>query len=143
MFLLKLCKKILGSATLWVLLINLFVDFQILQYFLYMLILWGNYNFIQTMLKNKKCEKYEKELIIIGNAIVHIILPITLIIIKKVYKYPLTFNNYLLGIVIGGLIILFMDTNYCYSKSKIQLVLESFLFWTIIFIFSNIFIKNK
>ena len=89
-------KFLLQSITFWVIFANIFIDFQLLQYFLCMLILWGNYHFIRHLIE----EKYKGDKLIlawIGNFILHLLIPILIIYLRKTFRHPLSLNNYLLG----------------------------------------------
>lgn len=135
-------KFLLQSITFWVIFANIFIDFQLLQYFLFMLILWGNYHFIRHLIK----EKYKGDKLIlawISNFILHLLIPILIIYLRKTFRHPLSLNNYLLGIVISGFMILLIDTEYVYNINKGQITVEGAIMWTIIYILSNLIIQKK
>lgn len=135
-------KFLLQSITFWVIFANIFIDFQLLQYFLFMLILWGNYHFIRHLIE----EKYKGDKLIlawISNFILHLLIPILIIYLRKTFRHPLSLNNYLLGIVISGFIILLIDTEYVYNINKGQITVEGAIMWTIIYILSNLIIQKK
>ena len=135
-------KFLLQSITFWVIFANIFIDFQLLQYFLFMLILWGNYHFIRSLVE----EKYKGDKLIlawISNFILHLLIPILIIYLRKTFRHSLSLNNYLLGIVISGFMILLIDTEYVYNISKGQITVEGAIMWTIIYILSNLIIQKK
>ena len=137
-------KILLQSLTFWILFSNIFIDFQVLQYFLFMLIFWGNYNFIRSLIDNVYKDNNELIFAWIINFILHLLLPIFIIYMRKTLNSPLSTNNYFIGLIVSGIMILLIDTEYVYNSNKGRIIVEGIIMWTIILIISNIFIqKNK
>lgn len=110
---------------------------------LLVIIIYGNIHFL-TNYKRFLNKKKGKDLLLIssGNFFWHLLLPLFIIFYYNVFEYPLTFNVFFIILFIMIFYILCAPVKKIYKITKLELFINIFCLWVLIFIFIN-HIKKK